>query len=72
MIEWIACKDKMPTERGQYLLYSAEQDECHGPIPWIPTADNKDGMWCDLFATYEAGESYGPPLISHWAKWNEP
>lgn len=72
MIEWNACKDKMPTERGEYLLYSEEYDRCLGLFPWIPDAAGKDGIWCDLFATREAGEAYGPPLVSHWAVWNAP
>jgi hypothetical protein len=72
MIDWIATKDRMPTERGEYLLYSAEQDACVGPVPWIPTADGKGGMWCDLFATKEAGASYTPPMVSHWAIWTPP
>lgn len=74
-MKWISVKDKMPTERGSYLLYSRKQDVCVGPIPWLPTADGKDGMWCDLFATPEVGHSYAPEPkgpISHWMPWTGP
>lgn len=72
MIKWIACKDRMPSERGDHLLYSETADRCFGPIPWIPD-DNKGGIWCDLFATPEAGEAYTPGNgVTHWAEWNGP
>lgn len=72
MIEWIACKDRMPIERGEHLLYSEKHRAVLGCWPWIPSNDGKSGMWVDLFATPEAGESYQPPLVSHWAKMNHP
>lgn len=72
MIEWIACKDKMPTERGKFLLYSEKQDVVVGPYPWVPSPDGGEGMWVDLFATPEAGQCYGPPAVSHYAVWNAP
>lgn len=72
MIEWIACKDQMPTERKEYLLYSEASGQVAGPFPWVPDKDGKNGMWIDLFATPEAGECYGPPTVSHYAVWNGP
>lgn len=72
MIEWIACKDRMPEKGAECLLYAEEQDAAIGPYPWVVDNEGKNGSWIDLFATPEAGHSYSPPLITHWAVWNAP
>ena len=70
-IVWHNPKDILPNDGAECLLMPIDHGGLttvgvYGPIAWSA----KDGLWMDLFRTYEAGEVVNPEAVGLWTHWD--